>query len=116
MTGHEALLKLRRAGKRPACAWVVDSDDKLAVDMAMDWHKEPNPYAHKLFAHIRLKSDEVPEALDFRCLVGLEVHLECRRGRDRAQRLFKAISQANPALLMAAHSGEVWVHREEKNG
>lgn len=116
MTGHEALLNMRRSGVKPACVWVIDADYKLCIDMSMDWHQEPNPYANKLFAHIRLRADEVPEALDFRCLVGMEVHLECRRGRERSQRLFKAISQVKPSMLMAVHSGEAWIHKAEKNG
>jgi len=115
MTGHEPLLKMRRAGKKPACVWVTDEDSSYAIKAAADWHLMPNPFTEKLFAHIHIKESDVPEALDFRCLVGLTVHMECERGSDRAQRLFKAIVDASPAFVISVQDKQVWTHGE-KNG
>lgn len=110
MTGHDALLKLRRSGLKPACVWVLDDDEPASAQIARDWHTEPNAFAQKLFAHIRLVAADVPEALDLRCVVGLQVHLTCDRGPARAKRVFNAIAAADPAFLIAVHGGEVWTH------
>lgn len=113
MTGHDALLKLRRAGMKPACVWVLDEDGPEAAQAARDWIKEPNAFAEKLFAHIQLTAADIPEALDFRPLVGLRVHMVCERGEARARRVFKALTAANPAFLIAEQGGEVWTHGEQ---
>lgn len=110
MTGHDALLKLRRAGLKPACVWVLDDDEPTSLRMARDWHTEPNTVAQKFFAHIQLAQTDIPESLDFRPLVGLQVHLRCARGKARARRVFNSLAAAEPAFLIAAEGGEIWTH------
>lgn len=110
MTGHDALLKLRRAGMKPACVWVFDDDSQVSIVAARDWHKEPNAFAEKLYAHIHLTALDIPETLDFRPLVGLRVHMNCDRGEVRARRVFDSLAAAKPAFLIAAQGGEVWTH------
>jgi hypothetical protein len=110
MTGHDALLKLRRAGRKPACVWVLDDDHPASAQIARDWHLEPNPYAGKVFAHIRLVDTDIPESLDFRPLIGLQVHMTCSRGPDRAKRVFDSLAAAEPVFLIAVQGGEVWTH------
>lgn len=110
MTGHQALLSLRRAGMKPACVWVLDDDAPTSIKAAQTWHAEPNPFAHKLFAQIHLSDTDTPESLDLRCLMGLRIHMTCARGTARAKRLFAALIAAKPAFLIAEHDGEVWTH------
>lgn len=115
MTGQDALRALRRAGAKPACVWVADEDGAIAKQAARDWYKEPNPFAGKLFAHIQLTATDIPETLDFRALIGLQVHLVCERGDARAKRVFDALAAAKPAFLIAVQGGKVWTHGG-KNG
>lgn len=112
MTGHEALLQMRRAGRKPACVWIADSDEPIFKAMAADWHKEPNPFAHKLFAHIQILETDVPEYLDLRCVIGLPVHLELTRDEKRAKRLFKAVTEALPSQVLASFGKQVWIYPE----
>lgn len=116
MTGHEPLLQMRRSGVKPDCAWVMDDDAPDNLVTARSWHESPNEFTHKYQAHIHTKAADIPEALDLRCLVGLQVHLICARGADRCKRLFDAIAAAKPALLIATHGDEIWTHTEQKNG
>lgn len=116
MTGHEPLLQMRRAGKRPECAWVLDDDAPDHLLVARTWHELPNEFTHKFQAHIHTRSTDIPETLDLRCLVGLQVHLVCGRSADRCKRLFDAVAAAKPALLIATHGDEVWTHMEQKHG
>lgn len=110
MTGDKALWQMRRAGVKPACAWVHDDDDRESALRAREWHLEPNPFTQKLFAHIQLSATDNPGTLDFRCLIGMRVHMVCERGSDRARRVFKALADAEPAFLIALHKGEIWTH------
>lgn len=116
MTGHEPLQKLRRTGRKPACVWVMDDDAPISRSMANDWHTEANPFDSKVHAHIAINPDDIPEALDFRCLVGMTVHMECNRGKDRAKRLFDALVAAGPKVVMAVQGGDVWVKHGENHG
>lgn len=110
MTGHEQLIAMRRAGKRPACVWVWDDADPVSARAAREWQDNPNPFAGKLYAEIHLSETDVPEALDFRALVGMRVHLFNNRGADRARRVFKAISKAEPGFLISVVGDEVLIH------
>lgn len=104
MTGHEKLLAMRRKGSVPAAVWVTDTDLPMCWQMARDWHVEPD------FPQIVLRADDTPEAMDFRCLVGLRVHARSDRSEERAARLFDSIKAANPALVVAVLNGEVCAH------
>lgn len=114
MTGHEPLQRMRRAGLRPACVWVMDDDTPLSREQAMTWHHHPNPFAGKFFAHIVLSAEDIPETMDFRCLVGLHVLAGTTRGIDRAKRLFAALVAAGPEVVIDAQHG--WVETGVVNG
>lgn len=107
MTGHEPLQRMRRAGLRPTCVWVMDDDAPLSREQAMTWHQHPNPFAGKFFVHILLSPEDIPETMDFRCLVGLQVHTDSSRGPERAKRLFDALVAAGPEVVIDAQHG--WV-------
>lgn len=107
MTGQDALLKMRRTRRRPVAVFVVDGDSEYDRTRAGDWQSEPNPFAQKAFGHIRVLANDLPEALDFRCLVGLHVVLQADRGDARAMRLFSAVKAAEPAFLIAVVGDEV---------
>lgn len=110
MTGQQHLIALRRAGKKPACVWVHDDDWPMSKQGAREWHTQPNPFAGKVFAELQVSDTDIPETLDLRCLVGLQVHLMSDRGEERARRMFNAIASAEPALLVAVIGGEVLFH------
>lgn len=110
MTGHDALLKMRRGGVVPDCVWVYDDDTAASVLSARDWHTQPNPFTGSLAAHIRLTALDIPETLDFRPLVGLRVQMVCSRDAARARRVFDSLAAANPAFLIAEVGGEVLTH------
>lgn len=100
---------MRRSGVRPACVWVWDDADPLSEIASRDWHTEPNPFSGKLHAAIHVSAVDVPEALDFRCLVGMDVHLFNGRNDERARRMFLAIEKSKPAVLLSVIGDEVLV-------
>ena len=104
MTGHEQLLALRRRGMAPSSVWVTDTDLPMCWQIARDWH------IHGDYPAIVLRADDTPEAMDFRCLVGLQVHARSDRSEERGARLFDSIKAANPALVVAVLNGEVCAH------
>lgn len=116
MTGHEHILKMRRAGMAPACVWVMDDDTPYTVKVAADWHEQPNAFAEKLFAHVRLIETDIPEALDLRFLVGLAVFFQCDRGVDRAKRVYRVLEAARPSFLIACENNEIWTTAGEEIG
>ena len=116
MTGHEPLLQMRRAGVKPACVWVMDDDTPASRQQAAEWAELPNAFSRKYHAHIRLNADDVPEAMDFRCLVGLQVHVSSGRGEARARRIFDAIAAAGPDAVLAVQGDDLWVYQGEKCG
>lgn len=109
MTGHDQLLRMRRSGQKPACVWVVDDDSETGREQARTWHEVPNDFAGKFFAHIQLSESDVPEALDFRCVVGLRVHVECGRSVERSKRLIRALWDAKPSIVLAVVGKELIV-------
>lgn len=116
MTGQDALLAIRRAGRRPSAVFVVDGDSEFDRIRSSDWKREPNCFAGKHFAHLRVMASDVPETLDFRCVVGLRVHLLEARTETRGRRLFAAIKDASPAFLIADIGGEVLTYPEVVHG
>lgn len=116
MTGQDALLKMRRARRRPSFVFVVDGDHEYDIVRSGDWQREPNPFAGRCFAHLRVLATDLPEALDFRCLVGLPVHLLSERSDERGRRLFDAIKDASPSFLIAAIGDEVLTSPEVAHG
>lgn len=115
MIGHEPLQAMRRSGRVPRCVWITDGPDIRA----RDWHAEPNCCDLEKHAVISLAESDIPEALDFRCLIGLEVHISAERGAGRAMRLHNAAVEAEAALVATTiHSAapELVLHRAEVHG
>lgn len=90
MNGHEPLQAMRRDRRVPRCVWITDGEDIRA----RDWHEEVNCVDQQRHAVICLAESDIPEALDFRCVVGLDVHLSAERGEARARRLHAALIEA----------------------
>lgn len=68
MRGHEALIAMRRRGRRPASAFVMVGNDR---DKAWaDW-PVANPWS--LIAHLEVPEHDRLSGLDLRCLVGMLV-------------------------------------------
>lgn len=117
MKGHEALLEMRRKGKLPSRAiWVVDGDLEIDQILSRTWMRFPNSATGLHEPHVVLDMVDTPESLDLRFCVGLEVHLTALRGKDRAQRLFKAIRAAGPALLGCVVENKLWYYSKEQQG
>lgn len=98
MTGHEALQALRRARRVPRCVWVTDGDDVRA----RDWSEEPNYTDMQRHAVLSIAAGDIPEALDFRCCIGLEVHVAGDRGEARARRIHAALIDAEAKRVITS--------------
>jgi hypothetical protein len=61
---------------------------------ARDWHEEPNCADLQRHAVIAIDANDIPEALDFRSCIGLEVHVAGDRGEARARRIHAALVDA----------------------
>lgn len=110
MNGHQVLFAMRRQKAVPRCVWVQDDDAPLTRDMAGDWHEQANSHDRQFHAHIRIDAGDIPEALDLRCVVGLQVHLSSVRGEARQRRLFNALIEAGARQVIAVNNQEVWMH------
>lgn len=108
MNGHQALRDLRRIHRVPRCVWITDGPDVRA----RDWHEEPNCTDQQRHAVIEIAEHDIPEALDFRCCVGLEVHVSGERGEARAKRLHAALIEAEAKrVITTIHAtGETILH------
>lgn len=98
MNGHEALRAMRYDKRAPRCVWITDGDDQRA----REWDDEPNHSDQQRHAVIELNAADIPEALDFRCLFGLEVHIAGERGEARATRLHNAVIAANAKRVITS--------------
>ncbi|GAB2471941.1 hypothetical protein GCM10027082_24320 [Comamonas humi] len=93
---------MRRLGYKPAAAFVTDASDKLSILNAERWQDEPNRFDQgRFYAEIQLDEADVPEQVDFRPLVGLDVHIHGFRSDSRTTRIFNVIKRIKPALLIA---------------
>lgn len=116
MTGHEDIIAMRRAGRRPGSVWITDSDDEYSRRTARDWRHHRAVNGHQA-AHIRLTAEDIPGALDLRCLRGLQVHISTDRGPARFDQLLEACRKADSRAVAGLKGGVVvrWVRDDEKN-
>lgn len=98
MTGLEALQIMRRARRVPRCVWITDGPDVRARD-ALD---ELNYADMQRHAVLSVAEGDIPEALDFRCCIGLEVHVAGERGEARARRLHAALIDAEAKRVITS--------------
>lgn len=115
MTGYEPLRAMRVNKRVPRAVWITDGNDARA----RDWHEEINQEDQQRHAVISLAAGDIPEALDFRCCVGLEVHIAGERTAARAKRLHAALIDAGARTVVTSiySNGEVsqlLTHIEEK--
>ena len=110
MIGHEKLFAMRRRGVRPVAVWVDDSDSPLIRDMAREWHLSVFG-ARPMFGQIVLAHSDVPEVVDWRCIVGMEVHVSSDRSISRCARIFDAVKAAQPLVVAAVIDGQVQIYR-----
>lgn len=92
MTGHEQIVRFRRAGKRPVAAFVVvGRHPRFDAEHELEDGELPTVYT----------GDTDPAVADLRCLVGLRVHLNYADGCDPAHwwRWFDAVHAAKPAQI-----------------
>ena len=92
--------------------WVEDDDARMTRQMASDWQEEVNVVDRQFHAHLHVAAGDIPEALDLRCAVGLQVHLSSARGEARQRRLFNALVEAGAREVISVAGGEVWHHKQ----
>lgn len=68
MRGHEAIIAMRNAGKRPAIVYLDTMRDTSTLKAWQDW-----PNVSPAIATVWIQPDDVPHRLDLRFLVGMVV-------------------------------------------
>lgn len=112
MIGHETLIALRMKGYKPSSVFVnilPDGQDYTVFthpDMVMSMGGQPE---------IDLGPDDSPRTADFRCVVGLPVHLT---GTDEARVLAVAdrVIQFRPSMLLASGFSDEYLYRWTPTG
>lgn len=107
MTGERELIAMRRAGAHIAAAWILDCDDNFSRTASRDWHLQRNVADQSWHAHIRIDAADIPEALDLRCVVGLQCHVVTERGTARFHRLFDAVKAAGADSVVGVIDNQV---------
>jgi hypothetical protein len=94
MRGHEPLLQMRRLGAKPRMV-------TLLTTPGFDRWVSTWPALFPEYPEVEIGSDETPERLDLRCLVGLQVRVQ---GADeqRVERVARAAAAAGAARVIAA--------------
>lgn len=110
MTGERALIAMRRAGRNPAGVWVTDSDDAYSRITAREWPMHRHDQSGHQAAHLRMDANDIPEALDLRCVVGLACHVATDRGPTRFARISDALIAAGAAVVVGVNNNEVRMH------
>lgn len=110
MNGSEALKEMRRLHRIPRAVWITDSDDFYAKETALTWCDHRNVSDREFHAHIQIEANDMPEALDLRCVVGLQCHLSGDRSASRNRRLYQALIEADAAKVVMVADGEVLIH------
>ena len=103
MNGHQPLIELRRRRLTTPAVFVTDGAVEFNLDR--NW---THPVWGSDFAHVRIDEADIPEALDLRFAVGLNVHLDGRRGEARAQRLHHAFIAADARAIATFCYPQLW--------
>lgn len=95
MRGQDALIAMRLRGRAPK-AVAVETELTGAHNLAKNW-----PSLGTGFAHIAIDPAESLVGMDFRCMVGLRVHID---GGDekRVEAVFNAIKAAGAGRVLAS--------------
>jgi len=110
MTGDRPLIAMRRRGRNPDGVWITDSDDFYSRTTSREWPMHCEPTSGHQAAHLRIEANDIPEALDLRCVVGLTCIVETDRGSTRFNRLFDALVAAGAATVVGVDNNVVRVH------
>lgn len=114
MRGHEPLLRMRQAGKRPVIVFIND------WPCATDWSR------HGDHATVCTDGDDI-ELLDLRFVLGLRVSISST-SEERARALFESCKAAGACMVGAVHLkenapawaqdgwAEVWLAGEAAHG
>lgn len=106
MNGHQQIIAMRRDGRKPVAVWITDGFDP----MANKWHLEPNCMDGRMYASVQVESLDIPEALDLRFLVGMNVHVAGDRENSRTRRLYASVVAAKPRLAICIFDAEILFH------
>lgn len=104
MNGHQALIDMRRGGLKPTAVFVVDGPE-TGLDRA--W---TDPVWGSNYPCIAIGERDIPEALDLRYAVGLQVHIDGGRGDERAKRLHDAFAAAGARIVGTITKNNAWTH------
>lgn len=98
MTGADAIVNLRRAGKKPVAVWVSTFPDAMLDGMT-----------------VRVAETDIPEALDLRFLVGLTAIVE-GDNPARVDRIAKACQAHAKRVIASTHGGRKVVRVTDTEG
>lgn len=105
MNGHQPLIAMRRAGLVPPAVFVTDG--AVEFDLDKNWTDE---LRGSVFAHVRIDERDIPEALDLRFAVGMQIHIDGLRGDDRAKCLHDAFVATAPKLVATITKDNFWIY------
>lgn len=101
MIGAAELLELRRAKRKPEAVWIQLLEAGFVHD---NWNKPEVAYAGGR-AQIDIFADEVLDHLDFRCVIGMVVHIiAADADHDRMIDLIDRLTEFTPARVLACRN------------
>ena len=109
MYGHEPIIKMRLAGRRPGAVFIDDHP----CPVARDWHNPGRKYGERWPADYPsvCTHGDLMSSIDLRFLVGLRVHISATN-RGRAKALFEKAKAAGAAMVVATDGD--WIEHFEK--
>jgi len=87
MTGHDAIISMRKQGFRPDTVWINDTGADV------NWHRFSST------PEVEIKPNEQLDFLDLRWAVGLNINASIT-GSERAKQVFEALKKASPKRVI----------------
>jgi hypothetical protein len=103
MKGADAVFAMRRAGKRPNGVWITQTESPYCLM----WQKYDDLQA---YPEIEILSNENPESLDLRFVVGLTAHV-CGKDYFTVEKLHNALLKAGAKRVITV-VGEIIIDSE----
>jgi len=104
MRGHDEIIKMRCAGKRPEIVFLYD----FPILELRDWYNPGEKYSEVWetdHAKVEIEASDAIRHLDFRFLKGVRVSISSG-SMERAQQLFDAAKQAGATTVAACQAYE----------
>jgi len=102
VTGHELIINIRKAYKRPKAVWLWVGINHLS-ETAL-WANYEDLWAHPW---VDISPKDRIELLDLRFLVGLQVHIDGNDSRDRILKTHRYVSLAGAEMVFTMVEGNL---------